>query len=80
MGQLTSVGQPDGATLGFSYDSAHRLIGTSDSRGNSASFALDNMGNRVGEQIKDPSGTLQRSVSRSFDALNRLQQVTGALR
>jgi hypothetical protein len=41
-------------------------------------YTLDNMGNHTGEQIKDPGGVLQRAISRSFDALNRLQQVTGA--
>lgn len=50
----------------------------SDERGNTISYTLDNVGNRVSEEIKDPGGTLQRSISRSFDALNRLQQVTGA--
>jgi len=36
------------------------------------------VGNRIAEEVRDPTGALQRSISRSFDALNRLQQVTGA--
>jgi YD repeat-containing protein len=77
VGQLTGVTNPDGSTLAYSYDAAHRLIGATDAKGNSISYTLDNMGNRIKEDIKDPSGTLQRSINRSFDALNRLQQVSG---
>jgi YD repeat-containing protein len=54
------------------------LIGVTDARGNSVSYSLDSTGNRTGEQISDPTGTLQRSITRSFDALNRMQQVSGA--
>lgn len=77
-GQMTGVSQPDGTSLGFSYDAAHRLTGVSDARGNSITYTLDASGNRTGEDIKDASGVLRRSIARSFDALNRVQQVTGA--
>ena len=49
-----------------------------DAKGNAITYTLDNMGNRVGEQVKDPQGNLQRSITRVYDALNRVQQVTGA--
>ena len=45
---------------------------------NTVTYTLDNMGNRIGEQLKDPSGALARNVTRIYDALNRLQTVTGA--
>ena len=77
-GQLTGVSQPDGTALSYRYDAAHRLIGATDAKGNSVNYTLDNVGNRIAEEVRDPTGTLQRSISRSFDALNRLQQVTGA--
>jgi len=77
-GQLKQVNLPDGTSLGYDHDAAHRLVGITDTRGNSVTYILDNVGNRTGEEVRDPSGTLQRSISRSFDALNRLQQVTGA--
>lgn len=80
VGQLTSVSQPDGSTLSYSYDAAHRLVGVTDAKGNMVSYTLDNVGNRINEDIKDLTGTLQRSIGRSFDALNRVQQVTGAAR
>ena len=78
VGQMIGVASPDGTALTYTYDAAHRLTGVTDARGNTVTYTLDNMGNRTGEDIKDPSGTLQRSISRSFDALNRVQQVTGA--
>jgi YD repeat-containing protein len=64
--------------LGYSYDAAHRLTGVTDAKGNSVTYTLDNMGNKTGEQVKDPSGNLQRNITRVYDALNRVQQVTGA--
>jgi hypothetical protein len=41
-------------------------------------YTLDAMGNKTGEQVKDPSGNLQRNITRVYDALNRVQQFTGA--
>jgi hypothetical protein len=41
-------------------------------------YTLDEMGNRKGEELKDQSGTLARTITRIFDDLNRLQNVTGA--
>jgi len=76
-GQLTGVTNPDGSTVTYTYDAAHRMTGATDAKGNSVTYTLDNTGKRIAEQIKDPAGTLQRSISRTFDALNRLQQVTG---
>jgi YD repeat-containing protein len=77
-GQLTGMVLPDSTTLGYSYDAAHRLTGVTDAKGNTVSYTLDAMGNKVGEQVKDPSGNLQRNITRVYDALNRVQQVTGA--
>jgi YD repeat-containing protein len=77
-GQLTAASLPDGTTLGYSYDAAHRLTGVTDAKGNSVTYTLDNMGNKVGEQVKDASNNLQRNITRVYDALNRVQQVTGA--
>jgi YD repeat-containing protein len=78
VGQMTGVALPDGTGVGYTYDAAHRLTGVSDTRGNTVTYTLDESGNRIGEEVRDPGGTLRRSVARSFDALNRLQQVTGA--
>jgi YD repeat-containing protein len=77
-GQLTGVAMPDGTTMNYSYDVAQRLIGVTDIRGNSITYTLDAMGNKTGEQVKDQQGNLQRNITRVYDALNRIQKVTGA--
>ncbi|MFJ2988639.1 DUF6531 domain-containing protein [Collimonas sp. NPDC087041] len=79
VGQLTQVVLPDASTVNYTYDPAHRLTNIADSLGNSIAYTLDNMGNRISEQVKDPSGALARQTSRVVDALNRIQQITGAV-
>jgi YD repeat-containing protein len=77
-GLLKKVTQPDGVSfIQYGYDPAHRLTSVSDNLGNSITYTLDNLGNRTLEQTTDPSGALARSLSRSIDALGRVQQTTG---
>jgi YD repeat-containing protein len=77
-GQLTRVTLPDGARLTYTYDAAHRLTAIQDHKGNNVAYTLDAMGNRINEKLTDPGGVLVRNIARSIDALNRVQQVTGA--
>ncbi|WP_431096881.1 DUF6531 domain-containing protein [Polaromonas aquatica] len=77
-GQLTGVTLPDSTTMSYSYDAAQRLTGVTDAKGNTITYTLDGMGNKTREQVKDPLGNLQRNITRVYDALNRVQQVTGA--
>lgn len=77
-GLLTSVTEPGTATVTMGYDDAHRLTSISDSLGNTITYELDLTGNRVGEKTKDQNGVLVRAVSRIYDTMNHLQQVTGA--
>jgi len=79
VGQLTVVTLPNTSTVSYTYDPAHRLTNIADSLGNSIAYTLDNMGNRISEQVKDPGGALARQTSRVVDALNRVQQITGAV-
>jgi YD repeat-containing protein len=79
VGQLKTVTQPDGEQVNYTYDNAHRLTGVTDSAGDSIGYTLDALGNRTAEQVRDPSGNLNRQITRVYDALNRLQAVTGAL-
>lgn len=78
-GKLKKVTQPDGSWVSLAYDSSQRLTGIDDNLGNGVVFTLDDLGNRIGEAVKDPSGNLRRQVSRTFDLLNRLQSVSGAV-
>jgi len=68
---------PGQGAITYTYDAAHRLTGITDAAGNSVTYTLDNAGNRTAEQFKDPSGTLAKTITRAFDALNRSQTVTG---
>ncbi|WAC72432.1 hypothetical protein OU995_23220 [Roseateles sp. SL47] len=77
-GLLKQVTQPDGSTVSYDYDDAHRLVAVADNLGNRIQYTLDQRGNRVNEAVQDPSGALQRNLGRVFDALSRTQQTTGA--
>ncbi|MCR5881397.1 hypothetical protein LRS03_00360 [Rhizobacter sp. J219] len=76
-GQLKRVTLPDQSWVGYDYDGAHRQTAVYDHRGNRTDYTLDNAGNRIGEQTRDPSGSLKRQLARSIDALGRVQQTTG---
>jgi YD repeat-containing protein len=76
---LKTVTQPDSSVLTYGYDDAHRLTSVTDSLGNKVSYTLDNAGNRLNEQATDINNTLRRNITRVYDALNRLQTVTGAV-
>jgi YD repeat-containing protein len=78
VGQLKKATLSDGTALEYTYDAAHRLRGIKDAAGNAVIYALDNTGNRTGEELKDASGTLARNITRVYDALNRVQTMTGA--
>jgi YD repeat-containing protein len=76
-GLIKRVTQPDASWVYYEHDDAHRLVQVSDNLGNSITYTLDNLGQRVGEQAKDPNGVLRRKLNRSIDALGRVQQITG---
>ena len=65
--------------LNYAYDDAHRLTDVTDAAGNKIHYVLDNVGNRTSEQVTDASGNLASTVSRVFDALNRVQTQTGLI-
>jgi len=75
-GTLATLTLPTGESVSYNYDAAQRLTGVSDSLGNSITYTLDAMGNRTQDQVKDPSGNLARQITRVFDSMNRLLQVT----
>lgn len=76
-GQLKKTTFPDGSELNYSYDQAHRLTEISNAMGDKVVYTLDDNGNRTNEEMFDSSGTLTKSITRQFDALNRAQTVTG---
>ena len=76
-GQLLKVTNPDASWIGYEYDAAHRQNAVKDNLGNRIEYVLDNAGNKTGQSVKDPGGNLARALSRSIDALGRVQQQTG---
>ncbi|MBT9613369.1 MAG: RHS repeat protein [Burkholderiales bacterium] len=78
VGQIKQVNFPSGAQIRYDYDDAHRLTDIWDAQGNRIHYTLDNIGNRVKEEIFDSAGQLAQTKSRVFDALNRLWKDIGA--
>ncbi|WP_051383951.1 DUF6531 domain-containing protein [Methyloglobulus morosus] len=78
-GLLKTVTAPDTSVLTYGYDNAHRLVSVTDSLGNKVSYTLDNLGNRTNETATDPGNVLRRNIARAYDALGRLQTVTGGV-
>ncbi len=74
-GLMTKATQPNGAYLAYTYDNGHRLIKVKDQLGNTRTYTLDNMGNRLKEDLTDPNGQLARSQTKVYDALSRLQNL-----
>ncbi len=78
VGQLVRLTTPGGYQLTYTYDAAHRLTQIRDVHGNKVVYTLDAMGNRVKENLFDPSGILSQAHTREFDALNRLAKDFGS--
>lgn len=78
VGQVTSIMQPEGSVISYSYDDAHRLVAIADGKGNRITYSYDAMSNRVTDAMIDPNNMLRKQISRSYDILNRLHQITGA--
>lgn len=77
VGQLTRVTQPDGSYINYTYDAAHRLTEVADNQSNRIAYTLDAAGNRTREDVLDPQGTLVKTLIRVYDALGRMQTLTG---
>ncbi len=76
--ELTSFQKPDGSTLTYGYDTAHRRTSTTDSLGSSINLTLNALGNTTLTQVKNPGGTVTASHSGTFDALGRMIDDIGA--
>ncbi|HRH82386.1 MAG TPA: RHS repeat-associated core domain-containing protein [Thiobacillaceae bacterium] len=79
VGQLIRITRPDGSYVRYQYDAAHHLTDIIDPEGNRIHYTLDGMGNRIGEEILNATGTVLYTRTRHFDALSRLWQDIGAL-
>ncbi|OPY67215.1 MAG: putative deoxyribonuclease RhsC [Syntrophorhabdus sp. PtaU1.Bin002] len=74
-GNIASIIPPEGNLIDFTYNLADRLTTITDILGNRISYQYDVEGNRTGEDIRDPQGTLKKSLAFTFDAYNRLKRI-----
>lgn len=78
-GAVASLTDPDNVATTFTYDAAHRLTDVTDAQGNSIHYTLDAAGNKTGEETRTGTGTVTRSLSRSYNALGQLTAVIDGL-
>ncbi|WP_449757888.1 hypothetical protein [Dyella humi] len=78
-GVVQTVTDPDSVTTTYGYDTAHRLVKITDAQGNYLQYTLDNAGNKTAEQVYDSTGTLHKSLSRTFNTLGQLTKVMDGL-
>ncbi|GLQ95248.1 DUF6531 domain-containing protein [Dyella acidisoli] len=78
-GAVQTVTDPDGTKTTYGYDAAHRLTKITDAQGNYVQYTLDAAGNKTAEQVYDSTGTLHKSLSRTFNTLGQLTKVMDGL-
>jgi len=74
--KIDSITLPEGNTIGYTYNAMGQLSAIKDSQNNSINYTYDSEGNKLAEEIKDSSGTLQKTLSYQYDELNRLKTIT----
>jgi YD repeat-containing protein len=79
VGNLIEIKQPDGVSVvGYEYDDAQRLKAITGRAGHRVDFTLDAFGNRTAEKVgAGGPDNVRSSVTRSVDALGRIQQING---
>ncbi len=78
-GTVHQVTDPDGVTTTYTYDAAHRLTDVADANGSRIHYVLDGVGNRTTEQVLTSTGTIVRSLARTFNTLGQLTTLTDGL-
>ena len=78
-GTVHSVQDPDGVTTTYTYDAAHRLTDITDANGARIHYTLDAASNRTNEQVLTSTGTVTRSLGRTFNPLGQLTALTDGL-
>lgn len=78
-GSVESITDPDGVKVSYTYDDAHRLTDITDALGDRIHYTLDAVGNKTKEETFDPSGTVRRTLSRTYNTLGQLTKITDGL-
>ncbi|MDF4026305.1 RHS repeat-associated core domain-containing protein [Luteibacter sp. PPL201] len=79
VGALKTVTDPDGVTITYGYDDAHRLVDVANGLGEHIHYTLDASGNRIKEETFDAKGVSRRTVSRKYNTVGQLVSVTDGL-
>jgi len=74
-----SVVKPDGSTLTFGHDTAHRLTSVTDLLSNNITYTLDALGDKTLVQFKNNTNLVTASHSADFDALGRITSDIGGM-
>jgi RHS repeat-associated protein len=77
-GNITQIGLPDGSTLVYAYDQAHRLTSITNNLGESITYTLDALGDRTARVVKSAIGSITKQQSATFDELGRVMANIGA--
>lgn len=78
VGDVTLITAPDAGYLAYVYDDARRLVGVTNTLGETLAYTLDAMGNRTYSSITHANGELARQQQRTYDELGRLLTSVGA--
>jgi len=78
-GSVAIVNDPDNVTTTYTYDSAHRLTKVTDALGNYVQYTLDAAGNKTAVKVYDSTGTLHKSLARTFNTLGQVTAVVDGL-
>ena len=74
-GKIDHIILPEGNKINYAYDAAGNTIKITDNDGNSINYSYDKYGNKTREDIKDASGTLQKTLGYQYDPLNRQTRI-----
>jgi RHS repeat-associated protein len=77
-GMVSLLTMPDGSAYKYIYDAAHRLTQITDKEGDAIDYSYDATSNLAAVNVYDPSKTLTRTHSYTYDTGNRLASDTGA--
>lgn len=73
---ISNFGTTAATTLIMTYDDALRLTKITDSLGNYQEYVLDTEGNVLNEKIYDPSNSLKKIITQTFDVYNQVDTRT----
>ncbi len=75
-GTLQRIQGPEGETVHYGWDQAQRLVQIRDNDGNRIEYTLNSQGGMENEAFVDRADSVKKNTGRTFDANNRVWQIT----